>query len=133
MTTEKRNRVNPVDAILMLIVAAGFDFLQGWLEVIPYIGWILSATLSFVAWISFYLWTSIKGWGLSDTVKKIIVMWAIPVLEFVPLLHLLPGWTLNVLLNISFLKAEDVLYNTTHGKVDVEKMLGNKRVRRLVE
>ena len=78
--------------------------------------------ISIFAWLTFYVWTSIKGWGLSDTLKQIIVNWALPFIEIIPILNTLPTWTLKVVLSYSFLKAEDTLYNVSGGKADAEKL-----------
>ncbi len=105
----------------MLGTALFFDALQAILAFIPYVGWIIAWLVGIFAWLTFYVWTSIKGWGLSDTVKRIVVQWALPLAELTPL-GIFPIWTARVILQLSFLKAEDVLYNSTKGKADVEKI-----------
>ena len=119
---EKRNRAHPTTFVLMLCVAIFFDVLQAVFLLIPLLGWIFSSVISIFAWLTFYVWTSIKGWGLSDTLKQIIVNWAFPLIEIVPILNTLPTWTLKVVLSYSFLKAEDTLYNVSGGKADAEKL-----------
>src|SRR3989344_1028705 len=118
----KRNRANPTTFFLMLSVAIFFDVLQAILLLIPFLGWILSSLISIFAWLTFYVWTSIKGWGLSDTLKQIVVNWVLPLMEIVPILNTLPTWTLKVVLSYSFLKAEDALYNVSGGRADAEKL-----------
>jgi hypothetical protein len=119
---EKRNRAHTSTFVLMLATAIFYDVLQVYLSLIPFVGWILSAIVGLFAWLTFYVWTSLKGWGLSDTVKQVIVNWAIPFIEIVPLLNLLPTWTLKVVISYFFLKSEDLLYNVTGGKADAEKL-----------
>lgn len=119
---EKRNRAHTTTFVLMLCTAIFFDGLQAIFLLIPFLGWLLSSLVSIFAWLTFYTWTSIKGWGLSDTLKQIIVNWVLPLIEIVPILNVLPTWTLKVVLSYSFLKAEDVLYNTSGGKADAEKL-----------
>ncbi len=119
---EKRNRAHPTTFVLMLGVAIFFDALQALFLLIPFLGWILSSVISIFAWLTFYTWTSIKGWGLSDTLKQILVNWALPLIEIVPILNTFPTWTLKVILSYSFLKAEDALYNVSGGKADAEKL-----------
>lgn len=119
---EKRNRVHSRDVVLMGGTAIFFDTLQAILLLIPFLGWILSALVGGFAWLVFYTWTSAKGWGLSDTVKQFIVQWAIPLVEIVPILNVLPTWTFKIFLQVSLLKAEDKIYNATEGKVDLEKI-----------
>ena len=119
---EKRNRVKPHDYGLMIGVALFFDALQALFSLIPFLGWGLSVLIAVFAWLTFYVWTSIKGWGLSDTIKQFIIQYLIPFVELIPILNVLPTWTLRVVLQLSFLKAEDVVYNTSKGKVDIEKI-----------
>ena len=122
-TFEKRNRVQSSDYVLMVSVAMFFDGLQIILSLIPWVGWILSSVLvTPFAWLTFYIWTSIKGWGISDSIKQFIVQWALPFVEVVPLLNTIPTWTLRVILQLSFLKAEDTVYNASGGKADFEKL-----------
>lgn len=119
---EKRNRVKKSDVMLMVGVALLFDGIQALFLLIPLLGWILSSLLSIFAWLTFYLWSSIKGWGLSDSAKQFLVQWAIPFVEVIPVLNALPTWTLKVVLQISFLKAEDAIYNASGGRADLEKL-----------
>ncbi|MEK7584919.1 MAG: hypothetical protein AAB455_00130 [Patescibacteria group bacterium] len=120
---EKRNRVEFSSAFLMVSAAVIFDLVQVFLVSIVYVGWIASFFFSIFVWLTFYLWTSIKGWGLSDTVKQAFIMWVLPPMEELPIFNALPIWTLRVVLQISWLKAEDTLYNKTHGRVDAEKLI----------
>jgi hypothetical protein len=115
---EKRNRAHTGTFVLMLSVAILFDALA----FIPVIGWILGPLSWPFAWLTFYVWTSIKGWGLSDTLKQLVVNWFIPFVEVIPVLNMLPAWTLKVVISYSFLKAEDALYNASGGKADAEKL-----------
>ncbi len=119
---QKRNRLDPTSVTLMVSVAILYDICQVGLNFIPVVGWILSSLLGIFAWLTFYIWTSIKGWGLSDTVKKWFVQIGLRSLDVIPVGNALPLSTVSVLLQISFLKAEDTLYNKTHGKVDVEQL-----------
>lgn len=123
---DKRNRAHFETFIAMLVVAILFDVVQDALGsidfVLPGLGWLIDCMISIFAWLTFYVWTSMKGWGLSDTLKQMLVNWGLPVIEFIPLLNLLPAWTLKIVLTYSFLKAEDILYNATKGKLDAEKV-----------
>jgi hypothetical protein len=118
----KRNRVTTGMAVLMVVAAVFVDILKLGADAVPLIGWVISPLISLFAWLGFYVWTSILGWGLSDSVKKIVVMWVIPFFALIPILNALPDWTLAVCLQLFFLKAEDTIYNTTKGKVDAEKI-----------
>ncbi|HEY4490218.1 MAG TPA: hypothetical protein VJC12_03120 [Candidatus Paceibacterota bacterium] len=124
--SEKRNRVTLTTTYLMFGTALFFDSLQFVFSFVPFLGWILSGIVGIFAWLTFYTWTSIKGWGWSDTVKKIAINWALPLVEVFPIINGLPLWTLRVAIQIAIIKAEDVLYNSTQGKVDVKNILNFK-------
>ena len=121
-TDDKRNRADKGTFLQMLGVAIFFDALQGFFLPVPIIGWIFASLIGLFAWLTFYLWSSLKGWGLSDTLKQIMLNWGLPIIEIIPILNALPTWTLKVVLTYSFLKAEDVLYNASSGRVDAEKL-----------
>ncbi len=116
---ERRNRVTITTVILMLSVAGFYDLLQFILDWIPFVGWILSFFVGIFAWLTFYTWTSIKGWGFSDTAKKWIV-WLLQGLSIIPVLNFGPEIMAGVLLTILIVKSDDFVYNRTKGRVDAE-------------
>ncbi|GEM_PF-2548805 len=118
---EKRNRVTTTTIILMLSVAGFYDLLQFGLDWIPVLGWILSSFVGIYAWLTFYVWTSIKGWGFTDTVKKWGV-YGLQVLGVLPLLNFGPEITMGVFLTLLIVKSDDFIYNQTKGQVDVENI-----------
>lgn len=119
---EKRNRVGSSSKILMLGTAIFFDVLQGLFSLIPFLGWILGFLISIFAFLTFFVWMKIKGWGLSDNVKKIFVQWFLPIGELIPIVNILPIWTTRVILQLLFIEMEDAIYNKTSGLVDLEKL-----------
>jgi hypothetical protein len=123
----KRGKVTFRGAALMIAVAILFDLTRFGLDCIPVVGWILSPIVGLYGWLTFYVWTSMKGWGLSDTAKnyifkKILIYVGLPITELIPIVNALPVCTAGVLLQIIFLKAEDALYYGTKGKVDAEEV-----------
>lgn len=130
---ERRNRVHIKDVILMVMTAVFYDTLQAIFGWIPYVGWIMAGLIGMYAWLTFWIWTSMKGWGVSDTVKqvifspqntkKFIVKWLMPLIELVPIINIVPIWTARTIIQLAFLKAEDALYNSTGGKVDAENLI----------
>ncbi len=119
---QKRNRVQTKDFILMIGTALFYDSLQILISLIPYVGWILSPVFSIFAGLTFFLWNAIKGWGSSKTRKQFIIKWFLPAIELIPILNVLPVWTLRVLLQLIFLKGEDAVYNASKGNADVGKI-----------
>lgn len=116
---ERRNRVTTTTIVLMLSVAAFYDLLQIGFNFIPFIGWIFASLVGIYAWLTFYVWTSIKGWGFADTLKK----WGVQLLyafELISIFDDLPAITFGVFLTLLIVKSEDYVYNKTKGKVDEE-------------
>ena len=116
---EKRNRVTTTTIILMLSVAGFYDLLQFGLDFIPFVGWILSSFVGIFSWLTFYTWTSIKGWGFADTLKKLLAQ-LLMFLGILPILNFGPEITMGVLLTILVVKSEDFVYNVTKGNIDAE-------------
>ncbi len=124
---EKRNRVTFATSFLMIGTSILYDGIQIILALIPIVGWILSFLVGVFAWLTFYLWTKIKGLDISNGTKKIIIKWVTPGIELVPILNALPTWTLRTFLLLSTIKAEDTLYNASRGKLNIEKLTTLKK------
>jgi hypothetical protein len=123
---QKRNQLEGGSIFLMIGVAMFFDAIQIGLTFIPFIGWILSSLLNIFAWLTFYVWTSIKGWGLADTAKSTLIKWAkkskwlVPLIEIFPIVNAVPAWTFSALLQLAILKADDAAYNASRGRIDMK-------------
>lgn len=115
---EKRNRVTETTVILMLAVAGLYDLMQFGLNFIPVIGWILASLVGVWSWLTFYTWTSIKGWGSADTLKKWVVKYGLPILGIAPIGNWGPEITIGVFFTIAIVKSDDFIYNKTQGKMD---------------
>ncbi len=117
---ERRNRVSEITIILMLAVASFYDGAQFLLNYIPFVGTAFASFVGIWAWLTFYTWTSIKGWGSTDTLKKWIVTYAIPFIGIAPIANWGPEITIGVFLSIAIVKSDDFVYNKTKGRVDGE-------------
>lgn len=129
---ERRNRVTGTTIFLMLSVAGFYDLLQFGLNFIPILGSTLSIMVGIFSWLTFYTWTSIKGWGFSDTIKKAgvslfqnkdFLKWIAkfcPILGVIPIFNWGPEIMGGVFLTILIVKSDDFVYNKTKGKVDSE-------------
>lgn len=115
---ERRNRVTTITMVLMLSLAGFYDLLQFTWNFVPFIGWIISSYIGICAWLTFYMWTTIKGWGMSDTVKKFIVSKILPAIGCIGILNIGPEITAGVVFTILFIKSEDFVYNKSKGKID---------------
>lgn len=72
----------------MISVAIVYDIISVVLGIIPYIGWLMSIFISMTATAHFYMWTKIKG--TKNFNKKLL---AGSIIEWIPILNILPAWT----------------------------------------
>lgn len=120
---ERRNRVTNVTIILMVSVAGLYELTEFLLDLIPFVGWIFSGLVGIFAWLTFYTWTSIKGWRMADTLAKFFISKILPALGMIPLLNIGPELIVSVLLTILIVKSEDYIYNKTKGRADAETIV----------
>ena len=113
---EKRNRVTKTTIVLM--VALSYDTAQFFLNWLPFLGTILASLVGIYAWLTFYVWTSIKGWGMSDSINKFIVSKVLPFIGCIGVLNVGPEITAGVVFTILIVKSEDFIYNKTKGRLD---------------
>jgi hypothetical protein len=119
---ESRNRIPSHTAVLMGSTAFFFDTLQGLFGIfhsIPVAGTVLATAIgwavTFIAAFTFFLWFKLHGISFLDSgVRKLITFFGGTLIELVPLLNILPAWTLSVMLLIVIVRTEDTLYNKTH-------------------
>lgn len=96
--------INNVTATLMVSVALFYDLVQALfdlLHIIPVVGnviaTVVTALLSVVAWLTFYVWFKMHGVHF-HTAKRAVTMGAGFLIELIPVLNILPAWTLAVIL-----------------------------------
>ena len=119
---EKRKRVDAISAGLMVLTALIYDGIQFALDFIPIVGWILSSLVGVFAWLTFFTWTSIKGWKISSVQNQFVNDIVLPFIDLIPIINALPMQTIKIVRLILLIKAEDTLFNATHGKLDIEKV-----------
>lgn len=131
---ERRNRVTDTTIFLMLFVSLLYDSFQFGLNFIPFVGWILSFLVGIYAWLTFYVWTSVKGWHFADTVvksglkgfayflskNKWIIRYVLPVIALIPIVNSIPEVTAGTILTLLIVKSEDYAYNKSQGRIDEE-------------
>ncbi|MEK7390641.1 MAG: hypothetical protein AAB635_00710 [Patescibacteria group bacterium] len=100
----KNGHINNLTATLMISVAIFYDLIQALfdlLHLIPVIGnviaTVITALLSVVAWLTFYVWFKMHGVHFNSA-KRAITMGAGFLIELMPILNILPAWTLAVVL-----------------------------------
>ena len=101
-------RISKIDYYLMLGTAIFFDLIQVGLDLIPFIGWMVSSVIALIAFLTFWLWLKIKGVGLFDKGLRMMVLWVItPILEAT--LSFVPGLTIMIILTYYIVRADDEL------------------------
>lgn len=101
---EKKNKeIKDTTAGLMIGTALFFDGLQAIFQVAPAIGQILAAMIAVVAFLTFWLWFKLYGVNFA-TPKRSAYLGGGFIIELIPILDILPAWTLAVTLIITDLK-----------------------------
>ena len=85
-------KLSKTTLILMLIAALCADVLSFILSIIPIIGQVANPIIMFIFALSFWLWLAIKGLGWQGIVGGGSSM----IIEVIPLLQMLPSFTLMV-------------------------------------
>ncbi len=101
IATEKKETgrgVGRVTFFMMLTVAILADIGLFLLALIPYIGWLANILFSFCVFLTFFMWFKIKGMKY-NSVKKMAALPAGFLIELIPYINILPGWTLSVIIN----------------------------------
>ena len=90
----------------MIAVALLFDVVNASLNLIPFLGQILSVLVSIVAYCTFGFWFLKRGVGFANP-KRAVTFFGSGVIEAIPVLNILPGVTLGVALTIAMVQLED--------------------------
>lgn len=115
--TEKDKEIKPVTGTFMIIVALLFDGIQAGINLIPIVGQILSFLISIFAFLTFWVWFKMNGVSFAKP-KRAGSMGVGFLVELIPVLNMLPAWTLAVFLIISDTKIKKVLSQTPgRGKI----------------
>lgn len=89
--------LNNITIVFMVSVALFYDAVQGIINLIPILGQILSGLISMFAFLTFYLWFKLKGLNFV-TPKRAAYLGGGLLIELIPILNILPAWTLAVTL-----------------------------------
>lgn len=103
---------------LMISVALFYDGLQALLQLIPVAGQILAGLVAIFAFLTFWLWFRLNGIKFS-TPKRSAVMGTGFIIELIPILNILPAWTLAVAIIVADLKVKK--YKNTDKDVENDK------------
>ncbi len=93
---------------LMLFVAILYDFAQLIVNFVPLAGQILSFIITIFAFLTFFLWFKFYGRSFTSP-KRALAMGAGVVIEIIPILSVLPGWTVSVIFLIGIEKIQKTI------------------------
>lgn len=100
----------------MMGTAAIVDFFQFLLNMLL-IGIILNRFISILTLLTFYIWFKMHNVSFSNSPKRFGVMAITGLTEIIPLLDLLPAWTISTGVTIGIVRREDAVYNQTQGRI----------------
>lgn len=106
-----KSKLSKSTFIFMLIVAASADLVSFLISIIPIAGQILNPIFSFVVALTLWLWLAIKGLGFRGAFGGGASM----VIEVIPILQILPPFTLMVV--VIYIKSKVPLKKLASGKV----------------
>lgn len=109
---ETGRSVGKVTFMMMVTVSLTFDIILGIISLIPYVGWIINALISVVAFMTFYMWFRTKGIKFTSP-RKMMALPAGFLFELIPYLNILPGWTVAVFMTTAVDKIEKVVGGAT--------------------
>ena len=105
---------------LMFSVALFFDTLQAVFQIAPVLGQILAGLIAIFAFLTLWLWFRLHGIKFS-TPKRSAVMAGGFLIELIPILNILPAWTLAVTLIVADLKIKENLPGAIDESVENKK------------
>lgn len=103
----EQKEISITTLILMVGVAIFYDVFQLIIEIIPLVGQILSLFITLFAFLTFYVWFKIKGRSFASP-KRAMAMGAGVIIEIIPILNILPGWTVAVLFLVGIERVEKI-------------------------
>jgi len=103
----EQKEIGSATAFLMIFVALIYDLFQLIINLIPIAGQILSFVITIFAFLTFYLWFKIYGRSFVSP-KRAMAMGAGVIIEIIPIISILPGWTVAVILLIGIEKLEKI-------------------------
>jgi len=93
------SKISYTAAFCLVGVAIIIDLMQFLIGIIPIVGQIIGVLITFIATFSFWLW--FKLLGVSFDRKQSLRFLGGSIIEFIPILGMLPAWTLVVILMLS--------------------------------
>jgi len=107
-------KLNFIDNFFMIATALVFDGIPAFFTFVTLpLGGIGGVVAGYIvwpfAWLTCWLWFTMKGVKFLGNKWRTISFFGMPVLEFIPYLNNLPGWTAMVVVTSMTVKAEEKL------------------------
>jgi len=112
----EEKEVSNITLGFMVAVALFFDALQALVEIIPGLGQLLSVLIDFFALGTFFLWGKIAGFKLAKWKRGGVLALGF-FIELIPIINIIPAWTVSVVIFALDIKAKKLLSNVPGGKV----------------
>jgi len=107
-TKSPRERIDSSDGKLMTITALGLDFFQGIIGILPIAGPILTSfIINPIIFLIFWIWLKFHGVSISDSIQRIAIVFGGFLVELIPVLNILPAWTLTIFLTVTLVQRAD--------------------------
>lgn len=117
---QKQKGLKSHTIVFMIVVALFFDVLQ-WFLTFVFMGWLASI----FAFLTFYVWFKLYGISFM-TPKRAMAMGAGFIIELIPILNILPGWTVVVIYLTLEEKARNVVSKVPGGQIVANAIPGGK-------
>lgn len=98
--TNTAPQISSAWAFIMIGVALCFDGVVFFINFIPFIGQIISIGIGFIAYLTFWLWFTLKGVRMM-TPKRAAAMGTGFLVSLIPILNMLPEITISVVITIA--------------------------------
>lgn len=103
-----KERIDSSTGNLMVITALGFDFFQGIIGMLPIVGPMIAGfIINPIVFLTFFVWLKLHGVSIGDSVQRLALMFGGFLIELIPLLNILPAWTLTIFMTVLIVQRSD--------------------------
>lgn len=101
-------KISKKDFVLMLAVAIFFDVTLGLIQLIPIAGSVAASVFNAIPFTGFFIWYQLLGLDFKKP-KRALTFFGCSIVEFIPALNALPGWTFEVVVMYIMQKKDFIL------------------------
>jgi hypothetical protein len=105
---DTKPKISKKDFALLLFVAIFFDVVLSAIQLIPFVGSVASMVFNVIPLTLFYIFYSQLGISFSNP-KKAISFWGAGIIEFIPIVNIIPAWTAEVIFMYVLQRKEEIL------------------------